>query len=246
MERPLPGVRRVPAARGWAWIAEAFGLFRRSPLIWIVLNLVLLGIGFALLLIPMLGPYLAYLLTPLFLAGLMTACREAERGNEIEIAHLFRGFSDNATQLVTVGGVYLVANVVIGGLAMAIGGADLQDAMRAAAAGTGGAEVQVTNRALLAVLVSAALFVPLGMAVWFAPALVVLERVPGWRALLLSLQACVVNVLPFLAYGVIMSGLFFVALLPALAGLVLWVPLAMISTYTAYRDVFTGTAPAST
>jgi uncharacterized membrane protein len=51
-------------------------------------------------------------------------------------------------------------------------------------------------------------------------------------------QACLANLLPFLVYGLIMSALLFVALLPALLGLVLWVPIAMLSTYTAYREVF--------
>jgi hypothetical protein len=224
----LPAFRRVATGRGWSWIAEAFGLFRRNPLIWIALNLVLLLIALALGQIPVLGSYLIYLLTPLFLAGLMTAARDTERGGEIEIAHLFRGFTENASQLITVGGVYLVGNVIVAGVAIALGGAELQEVMRAAS--EGGVQVEV--------LVSAALFVPLAMALWFAPALVMLDRVPALKALLLSTQACVANVLPFLLYGIVMSGLLFAALLPALLGLVLWVPIAMISAYTGYRDVF--------
>jgi hypothetical protein len=42
------------------------------------------------------------------------------------------------------------------------------------------------------------------MAFWFAPALVMLDRVPAWRALVLSLRACVRNMLPFLVYSVAM------------------------------------------
>jgi hypothetical protein len=233
-----PGIRRVAAGRGWGWIADAFGLFRRNPIIWIALNLVLLLIALALAQIPLLGAYLIYLLTPVFLAGLMTACRDTERGREIEIAHLFRGFVENASQLVTLGGVYLVGNVLVAGVAMALGGAALQEVMQAASEGSPNLDPAVTDRALLAVLVSAALFVPLAMALWFAPALVMLDRVSAVKALVLSLQACLANLLPFLVYGVIMSGLLFAALLPALIGLALWVPIAMISTYTAYRDVF--------
>jgi uncharacterized membrane protein len=234
----LPAFRRVATGRGWSWIAEAFGLFRRNPLIWIALNLVLLLIALALGQIPVLGSYLIYLLTPLFLAGLMTAARDTERGGEIEIAHLFRGFTENASQLITVGGVYLVGNVIVAGVAIALGGAELQEVMRAASEGGVQVEPRVANKAVLAVLVSAALFVPLAMALWFAPALVMLDRVPALKALLLSTQACVANVLPFLLYGIVMSGLLFAALLPALLGLVLWVPIAMISAYTGYRDVF--------
>jgi uncharacterized membrane protein len=76
------------------------------------------------------------------------------------------------------------------------------------------------------------------MAVWFAPPLVILDNVPAVRAMQLSVRACLLNLLPFLLYGVIMVGLLVVAMAPLLAGLVLWVPLAVISNYTSYRDVF--------
>jgi hypothetical protein len=233
-------LRRVPAGRGWGWIADAFALFRRSPLIWITLNLVMLLIGLALAQIPLLGPYLIYLLAPLFLAGLMTACADSARGQEVEIAHLFRGFRDNASQLVTLGGVYLVGNVVVAGVVMALGGAELQEVLRAAAEGRTDVDPAAANKASLAVLIGAALFTPLAMAVWFSPALVMLDRLPAWKALALSMQACIANLLAFLVYGAIMTALLLVALMPALIGLVLWVPLAVISTYTAYREVLGG------
>jgi hypothetical protein len=176
---------------------------------------------------------------PLFLGGLMTACRDAEAGQEIEIAHLFAGFRQDAGQLVTVGGVYLVGNVVIAGVAMYVGGSELREALQAAAEGAPeriGPEV--ANKAAAAVLLAAALFVPLAMAVWFAPALVILDRVPAPRALLLSMQACLANWRPFLLYGALMSVLFVVALLLLFVGLAVWAPIAVISTYTSYRDVF--------
>jgi hypothetical protein len=231
-------IRRVAIGRGWGWIAEAFGLFRRSPVIWIALHLVLLLIAFGLFMIPRLGIYLVYLLWPLLLAGLMTACRDAERGREIEIAHLFKGFVENASPLVTLGGIYLVGNVVVTGVAMAVGGAALQEVMQAASEGTANLDPVVADQALLAMLVYAALYLPLAMAFWFAPALVMLDRVPPTQALMRSVQACLANLLPFLVYGLVMSALLFVALVLVFVGLLLWAPIAIISTYTAYRDVF--------
>jgi uncharacterized membrane protein len=231
--------RRVPFGHGWRWIARAFGLFRRNPLIWIVLNLVLLLIVLAADMLPVIGLYLVYLLTPLFLAGLMTACRDADAGQEIEIAHLFAGFRQSASQLVTVGGVYLVGNVAIAGVAMYVGGAELRETLQAAAEGAPERIApEVANKAATAVLLAAALFLPLAMAVWFAPALVILDRVPAPRALVLSMRACLANFLPFLLYGALMSVLLFLALLLVFVGLVVWMPVAVISAYTSYRDVF--------
>jgi len=232
-------IRRVPFGHGWRWITAAVGLFRGGALIWIVLNLTLLLIGLGLGVIPVLGGYLLYLLTPLFLGGMMVACRDQEAGEEIEVAHLFGGFRENATQLVTVGGVYLVGQVIIQGVVLAIGGAELQEAISAAAEGAADRITPAAaNRVSLALMVGSALFVPLAMATWFAPALVMLDKVPAVRALKMSVQACLVNLLPFLLYGVIMGGLLVIAVVPLAAGLILWVPLAVISAYTSYRDVF--------
>ncbi|MCC7549733.1 MAG: hypothetical protein IT532_18440 [Burkholderiales bacterium] len=239
-------MRRVSFGRGWRWIADAFALFRRAALIWIVLSMIMLLLALALSMIPVLGSYLLYLLTPLLLGGLMVAARDTEAGQEIEIAHLFRGFVENATQLVTVGGVYLVGNVIIAGFALSLGGEDLRQVLQAAAAGRPeDVDPAAANRASVAVLVAAALFLPLAMIVWFAPALVILEKVPAWRAMSLSLRACLVNVLPFLLYVAVMSVLLLVALALVVVGLALWVPLAILSAYTAYRDIFGAPVPLS-
>jgi len=232
-------VRRVPFGRGWRWIVEAFSLFRRSPIIWIILSALLLLIALGLNVIPVVGEYILYLLTPLFIAGMMTACRDLEAGKTIEVGHLFRGFRENTTQLITVGGIYLVGQVVIVGVVLSVGGAELQEALRSVADGhPEQISADAANRVSLAVLVGSALFLPLAMAVWFAPSLVALDNVLAFRALQTSMRACLANLLPFLCYSVIMSGLLLIAMTPLLAGLLLWMPLAVISTYTSYKDVF--------
>jgi uncharacterized membrane protein len=239
-------IRRVPFGQGWRWIVQAFALFRRSAVIWIVLTMVMLLLALALTMIPVLGSYLLYLATPMLLAGLMTAARDTEAGQEIEIAHLFRGFRENAPQLVTVGGVYLVGNVVVAGVALSLGGEELRQVIEAAAAGRPEeVDAAAANKASIAILVAAALFLPLAMALWFAPALVMLEKIPAWRAMALSIQACLVNFLPFLLYGAVMSALFIVALALVFIGIAFWVPLAILTAYTAYRDIFTTQSPSA-
>lgn len=232
-------IRRLPFVHGWRWIAQGFALFRRAALIWVVLAMIMVLLALALSMIPVLGSYLLYLLTPILLGGLMVAARDTEAGQEIEIAHLFRGFRENAAQLVTVGGVYLVGNVVIAGMALSLGGEDLRQVIEAARAGKPeSVDPDAAKRASVAVLATAALFLPLAMAMWFAPALVMLQGVPAWRAMALSVRACLINALPFLLYGVVMSVLLLVALALAVVGIALWLPLAILTAYTAWRDVF--------
>jgi len=237
-------IRRVPFAQGWRWIVQAFALFRRSAVIWIVLTMIMLALALALTMIPVLGSYLLYLITPILLAGLMSAARDTDAGQEIEIAHLFRGFRENAPQLVSVGGVYLVGNVVVAGVALSLGGEELRQVIEAAAAGTPEeVDAAVANKASMAILVAAALFLPLAMAMLFAPALVMLEKIPAWRAMALSVQACLVNFLPFLLYAAVMSALLVLALALVFIGIAFWVPLAILTAYTAYRDIFSAQVP---
>ena len=90
-------IQSVPAGHGWQWIVAAFGLFKKNPLIWIVLHLILVLIGAGLTILPVIGAYLLYLLTPLLLGGLMSAAKDIESGQDIEISHLFRGFRQNTS-----------------------------------------------------------------------------------------------------------------------------------------------------
>jgi hypothetical protein len=232
-------VRRVPIRHGWRWVVDAFALLRRAPLGWIALVMALMLFALAGGALPVIGMYLVYLFTPLLMGGLMQACRDAEAGRAVEIGHLLGGFRHNASQLVTVGGVYLVGNVAIAGAAMALGGAELREAMDAAMQGKPESiSPEAANKVSAAILVAAALFAPLAMAVWFAPALVILDDLPAPRALLLSLQACLANILPFLLYGAVMLALLLPAMIVFFIGLPLWLPIAVIGTYTGYRDLF--------
>ncbi len=251
--------RRVAASRGWFWIVEAFRLFRHRPLVWLALNALLLFIGSVLMLVPLIGALVFALLTPVFMAGLMLGCRDVENGARLELVQLFQGFRHNATQLVTVGGVYLAGQVVVAGVMLFVGGEELKSV--ATGVMQGGADSQAatvsTDRLSFALLVGAALFTPLAMAVWFAPPLVALGGVPAFAAMQASIRGCLRNLFPMLVYGgglvaVLLAFLFVLravlSVLPpqlgfvrgtvAIAAFVVWVTLALISVYTSYRDVF--------
>lgn len=237
----------------------AFQIFRRRPLVWLMLHTLLLFIGSAMMLVPLIGPLVFALLTPVFMAGLMLGCRSVENGGRVELAHLFQGFRHNATQLVTVGGVYLAGQVVVAGVMLYLGG----DELRSVASGVmqDGADVPAvstsTDRLSFALLIGAALFTPLAMAVWFAPPLVALDGVPAFGAMRMSIRACLGNLLPMLVYAggltallmidllavrlvlsVLPAAIGFLRGLTAVAGFMLWVTLTVISVYTSYHDLF--------
>jgi uncharacterized membrane protein len=232
-----PQGRTVAAGRGWDWIVEAFALFRKQPGMWILI-MVIAGILFiAISAIPLLGSLASTLLFPIFGAGLMLGCRAQEQGGALEPAHLFAGFKHRAGDLVLVGVVNLVGGVVIalafttvvgGGVFMAIMSGGIADARLPAAS------------ILLAVLLATALLLPLTMAVWFAPALIVLHELAPVAALKASFFACLRNWQPFLVYGVVLLVLSLAAAIPAGLGYLVLFPVLAASLYTAYRDIFCG------
>ena len=102
------------------------------------------------------------------------------------------------------------------------------------AAATGAAALTI----LLAVLIALALSMPLLMAVWFAPPLVVFHDLGAVEAMKASFTGCLRNVVPFLVYGIVALVLLFVAMLPLLLGLLVATPVLLASIYTSYRDVY--------
>ena len=92
---------------------------------WLLFVLLLWGMVFVAAKVPFAGLLLA-LLTPVFLGGLMIGCQALAKGEELEISHFFAGFRNSTLNLVTLGGFYLIGNVVIAGLMYSIGGEAIQ------------------------------------------------------------------------------------------------------------------------
>ena len=117
--------RKVNIANGWLWIKQGYWLFKKSPVLWVVLAAIgvigLIGIST----IPVIGDPLATLLFPVLLAGYMLGCHALEHDEELELSHLLAGFRNNTTQLVTLGGISLISQMLILGVMMLTGGAVL-------------------------------------------------------------------------------------------------------------------------
>jgi uncharacterized membrane protein len=229
--------RTVDAGRGWDWIVEAFALFRRQPGMWILIVL-LAGILFiAISMIPVLGSLASALLLPIFGGGLMLGCKDMDRGGTLELAHLFAGFKEKAGSLVMVGVFNLVGWVIIAlAVAAVVGGGVLMGMLRG---GMPGAGISIVSMLIGALLV-AGLSVPLYMAAWFAPALIVLRDLAPGAALKASFFACLRNWIPFMLYSVVLLVLCLVAAIPAGLGFLVLIPVLAASVYTAYRDIFCG------
>jgi len=87
--------RGVAAGRGTAWLSEGFGLFKESPMIWIVMIIAIFLIQAVLALIPVVGQIVGNIIWPVFTAGIMAGCAALDDGDELSISHLFAGFLKN-------------------------------------------------------------------------------------------------------------------------------------------------------
>ena len=253
----------VPAGRGAAWLFEGFTMFQKDWAAWIGVTVIFFVLSIAANLVP-LGGFLFNLVIFVFAGGLMLGCREIDRGGEFTVSHLFAGFSDNLGQYILLGVIYSVGTVVIFILTLILmfvmlGGfsfiADIQS-------GQFDKLLQYSATILIVILVALLLSLPLIMAFWFAPALVALGRLEAIEAIKQSYSGCMVNVVSFLAYGIV--GLIisvFVVILPILGfvilppiigkvlstlvlifllgiGLLLLFSMTIASIYISYRDIF--------
>ncbi|HET7595925.1 MAG TPA: BPSS1780 family membrane protein [Burkholderiales bacterium] len=234
--------RVVEAGNGWQWIVDGFALFRKYPLMWIALTVVMVLIWMVSFLIPLVGPLLFNLLSPVLFAGLMIGCKAVENGEELELPHLFAGFKKNPTALVTIGGIYLVGTILVVGIVFLAAGGSMLPAVLDKS-GDMHAMASAVRSMAFGLLVGFALYLPLLMLIWFAPLLVVFHDLNPVEAMKASFFACLSNWLPFLIYGLIILVLWFIASIPLFLGLVVLLPVLICSVYTSYKDIFTGAEP---
>lgn len=231
----IDGGRGLGAGRGWGWIVGGFGMFKSKPGTWIVIT-ILLGILFiGMSLVPVLGALATWVLYPVFAGGIMLGCHALAQGQELEVSHVFAGFRNRAGNLAVIGLLSIVGWVIVMiPLIVVIGAGALFGMMRGDAA----AMASMGPGVAVAWLIMLGLAVPLYMALWFAPALVVLRELSPVEALKQSFRGCLKNVVPFLVYGVAALVLMLIAAIPLGLGLLVMMPVIMASVYVAYGEIF--------
>jgi uncharacterized membrane protein len=266
---PMTGPQPVPAGHGWLWLKDAYALFRAKPGTWLTAIMLIYAINLVVGLVPLLGGLVGFLLGPVFGAGIMAGARGLDRHGTARAGMVFDGFSGPVAQLVLVGVLYLLGFILVtltAGLIAVVVGAVSPAGLEAMSSNDPEAiaTALAPTALLLMLLIVMALLVPLIMAYWFAPALVMLEGMTAMEAMQASFRGCWTNIMPFLVYGLallgiglgfavvagLVAGLAAAMLGPAAAvvgfiGVVLAVPLilafaavAAISQYTGYRDIF--------
>ena len=229
-------VAEVAAGRGAAWLADSFRLFRASPLPWMGLCAGWMSITLGLLLIPFLGGVVASFLQPAFFASFAITAYKQTAGERIVMADLFSGFRRQLRSLVGVGALELLCAILVFAIMAAMGlpmvpeSADHVFTVAEYVELLEGKEWILAFGFLLMVAVKGAL--------WFAPPLIAFHGMPAMHAVRWSVYAALENLGAMIVYGAMLLALVFVAALPSGLGLIVALPMAAISTYVGYRDVF--------
>ena len=237
-------VAELRAGRGGGWFAEAFRLYRRKPFAWIGLCTGWILITLILLQVPAIGPALEGFLQPVFFASFAIAAFRQLAGEPILMGDLFSGFRRNVRSLVQLGAIQMIAE-----LAVAIpfwyfvmpsvpvaegGGVDLQAYIQSLK----GREWGIALGLLLLSIVKGAFL--------FAPQLIAFHDMAATQAIRWSVYAAIANIVPLAVYGASLIALMFLGAMTWGLGFLVVIPMMVISTFTAYREIFeAGRAPAS-
>ena len=249
--------RSVPARNGWQWIVDSWTLTAGYRLLFVFLVIAFGALAIGSSILPFIGSIAFGIATPVIQAGLMVGCDAMRRGEPLKFDHLFAGFERNPLRLLLLGGISMLAGIVMLGIGAAIVGVDSVTAMLSGVPPAPDKVIDLMLRLSLALLVAAALSVPVLMAMWFALPLIALRGVQVGAALSASFTGCLKNVLPFLVWSVaflvialvpfLLFGLgvalhsvalVLVGILPLMVGCLGLGALYYTSVYMSYWDVF--------
>lgn len=224
-----PTIRTVDVNRSIEWLAGGWRMFMKVPGSWVVVALIML-IGGAILgyILPdLIGSPLSTALYIVATGALMRSCKSLDDG--LDIASGAQAAA-SSTPLWILGAIAAAMSFAITLLTGMLGLSSFAVIMLSPSS--------MFQMLGLSALILFACSVLMGMALWLAPALVVLRGVNPVEAVKLSLLASLKNIVPYIVFALLAILLCIVASIPLGLGLLVAVPMLICSAYLAYKDIF--------
>ncbi|MCL2523091.1 MAG: DUF2189 domain-containing protein [Betaproteobacteria bacterium] len=229
--------REVEAGACFDWLEQGWLLFLANPGVWVAGAALLLVMLTAVFAVSIYGQIAAHLLAPLFAAGMFQIGRQLANGGEARIVDLFIGFRRRTGPLVMVGAIFAACVFGLAFLAfLLVTGGVLGGSVSGKVAGFGFSLGGIALAALLVMVLS----VPVIMAAWFAPALVLFHDMKPLAAMRASVAAGVRNWEAMVIFAMLLTIALFFAMLLLGLGLLLLLPVLSGAVYASYRDIFVG------
>ncbi|MES3002989.1 MAG: BPSS1780 family membrane protein [Pseudomonadota bacterium] len=245
----------VSARTGFLWVKLGIRTFLRQPLALCGLFFMYMTFVVLLSVVPFIGTVLALAVVPAATLGLMVATQEAESGRfpmPRVLLSAFRAGRQRVRAMLVLGLIYAACCVAIGAITPL-----LVDVPPPSPADTTGA-VMLTPAFQMSLLLGMALYTPVALMFWHAPALVHWHGISPVKSLFFSTVACLRNGKAMLLYALAWGGVFFlgsivVGLVAAFsgspqAGVAMLMPIGLLLTvmfttslYFTFRDSFVAT-----
>ncbi len=247
----------VPARTGLTWVKLGFKTFWQQPLAMSGLFFMFMALLSVATMVPFIGAALALALLPAATLGLMAATQEATKGKfpmPSILISAFRAGKQRLRAMLILGALYAAGFLALMAVSALIDGG--QFAKLYLVGGKITEDMVQAGDFQAAMWVTLALYLPLSLLFWHAPALVHWHGVSPVKSLFFSLMACYKNWAALTIYGLIWMLTFMLAMVlvtlvaallgnPTIAALALF-PVALImmamfftSIYFTFRDSFT-------
>lgn len=249
----------VPARTGITWVKLGCKTFFQQPLAMSGLFFMFMALLSIATLVPFIGAALALALLPAATLGLMAATQEATKGKfpmPSILISAFRAGKQRVRAMMVLGALYAAGFLALMAVSALVDGG--QFARLYLVGGKITEDMVLQGNFQAAMWVTMALYLPLSLLFWHAPALVHWHGVTPVKSLFFSFMACYKNWAALTVYGLVWAGVFVMAMVlvtlaaallgnPAFAALALF-PVALLmmamfftSIYFTFRDSFTDT-----
>ena len=199
----------VPARTGIQWVKSGVMTFLKQPLAMAGLFFMFLATMTILSIVPLIGSLLALCLLPAATLGLIAATEIAIKGKfpmPSVMLTAFRADKPRVKAMWILGGLYALGFLAMMAITAAVD--DGQFAKMYLGGGNLSREQVMQADFQTALWIGMAMYLPLSMAFWHAPALVHWQGMAPVKSLFFSFFACLKNFRAFLVFGVVWLGLF--------------------------------------
>lgn len=224
-----PTIRTVDVGRSVEWLSGGFRMFMKAPGSWVVITIALICTSWlvSLILPGIISGPLTTAISLVAVGALMRSCQALEEGRDMASGVQAAVSSAPLWILGAIGAAMSLAMLLLVsvlGLSSVAAGAISMGSM----AGMFG----------ISALVLFAAYLLMYMALWLAPALVVLKGINPVEAIKLSLTATLKNLVAYIIISILAVVLCVIGAIPIGLGLLVVIPMLVCANYLAYKDIF--------
>jgi hypothetical protein len=224
---PTRAPRVVASHRAFDWFAQAIRLWKRAPLTFSAMALVVVVVSIALRPLPYIGHVVAHVVVPLLICGFLYASLGADRNDRPRFLHLFTAFLAPLRAQAAVVAAAFIVTLVESAVAWQVAGVNLLLPT--------GDDPSLSASTLVIVIAASALVT---MPVAFVPMAVLFDNEPPLRAFASSWLAFVRNPRPMLALAAYLYALTIAGFATLGVGFILAFPWIYAAQYAAWKDIF--------